>query len=104
MAPTISVYTAERHRPNPFLGALPGLLALAGVATIAGLTSGTAWLVALLWLGAAVVFTWVWRRLARRGARVALVAVAIVAAVLLTWEGGLLLIPALLALLAIDHG
>ena len=77
---------------------VPALLWAAGVLALPALTGGAAWPLALGWAAAGGMLALVWRTLAARPrARAAAGAAVIPVLVLLTFEGGLFLIPAALA-------
>ena len=77
---------------------LPALLALAALALLMVLTEGAFWPLAILWLLCAAVVGVIRNRRWRVIVTVALIPVC----VLTTFEGGLLMLPAVLTLLAID--
>jgi hypothetical protein len=77
---------------------VPALLWAAGLLALPALTGGAAWPLALGWAAAGAVLSLVWRALAARPrARAAAGAAVIPVLVLLTFEGGLFLIPAAVA-------
>jgi hypothetical protein len=78
----------------------PVLLWCAGIAAMVALTGGAAWPLALGWAAAGLLLAVAWRALAGRPAARAWLCAALAAVlVLLTWEGGLFLAPAVVALL-----
>jgi hypothetical protein len=79
------------------------LLWCAGIIAMVAVTGGDAWPLALGWAAAGTLLALVWRRLAGRpGVRACGAAVVLVALIALAWEGGLFLVPAVLAGLALS--
>jgi hypothetical protein len=90
-----------RTRLSPY--AIPGLLAVIGLAVPLVATRGAFWPLSLAWVVAIVVLIAARKTIASsRSARVAVAAVVVVACPILTFEGGLFLLPAALALLVIE--
>jgi predicted branched-subunit amino acid permease len=90
-----------RTRPSPY--AIPGLLAVSGLGVLLGATGGAFWPFALAWLVAILALITLTKTIASsRSWRAALAAVVVVACPVLTFEGGLFLLPAALALLLIE--
>jgi hypothetical protein len=90
-----------RTRPSPY--AIPSLLAALGLAVLLVATRGAFWPLALVCVAAIVVLIAARKTIASsRSGRVALAAIVVVACLILTFEGGLFLLPAALALLAVE--
>jgi hypothetical protein len=77
---------------------LPALLAFAALALLMFLTQGAFWPLAIVWLSCAAVVVVIRNRRWRVIVTVALLPIC----VLTTFEGGLLMLPAVVSLLAID--
>jgi len=77
----------------------PALLALIGLIAALVLTRGEFWPLALVWMFGVAAFVVLRRLFPSRSAGIVLAALAVVACPLLTFEGGLFLLPAALALL-----
>ena len=79
------------------------LLWCAGIVAMLAATGGGAWPLALGWAAAGALLALLWRRLAARpGVRAGVAGALLVALVVLTWQGGLFLVPAALAGLALS--
>jgi hypothetical protein len=76
------------------------MLAIAGLGTMLVATGGQAWPFALAWAGLAIVVGLVVRSVGSRAVVLLLACAAMVICVLLTFEGGLFLLPAATCLLA----
>ena len=85
----------ERHLAPQLV---PPLL-VAGLVTMVALTNGDAWPLSLVWAGVGALFALFWRRLRARRSRLVVGIVSAVTLVVLTWEGGLFVLPGLLAAL-----
>jgi hypothetical protein len=84
--------------PRPPAAAVPALLWAAGVLVLPLLTAGAAWPLALGWAAAGVLLALAWRALAGRPRARAIASGALIPVlILLTFEGGLFLIPAAVA-------
>jgi hypothetical protein len=84
--------------PRPSAAAVPALLWAAGVLILPLLTAGEAWPLALGWAAAGLLLLALWRALAGRPRARAITSAALIPVlVLLTFEGGLFLIPAAVA-------
>jgi hypothetical protein len=84
--------------PRPPAAAVPALLWAAGVLVLPLLTAGAAWPLALGWAAAGVLLALAWRALAGRPrARAHASGARNPVLILLTFEGGLFLIPAAVA-------
>src|SRR3954454_11576600 len=84
--------------PRPPAAAVPALLWAAGVLTLPLLTAGAAWPLALGWAAAGLFLALAWRNLgASPRSRASASAALIPVLVLLTFEGGLFLVPAAIA-------
>jgi hypothetical protein len=84
--------------PRPIAAVAPALLWVAGVLALPLLTGGAAWPLALGWAAVGGVLVLLWRALAATPrARTWIGAGLIPVLVLLTWEGGLFLVPAAVA-------
>jgi len=81
---------------------IPGILAVIGLIAALVLTHGGFWLIALVWVFGIAALVALRRLFPSRGARAMLAALAVVACPVLTFEGGLILLPAALALLIIE--
>jgi hypothetical protein len=85
------------RQPRYTWGVAPLLLALAGLGLMLAITDGDAWSLALIWIGAVCLFALVWRSLERGWLRVTVAVAAALVLMVLTFEGGLFLLPALVA-------
>jgi hypothetical protein len=73
------------------------LLAVAGVVAIFVAVGDRSWPLIVGWSLAVAAFAWLWRSQAHRPpAQLAIAAAAVAVLVVLTWEGGLFLVPAAL--------
>jgi hypothetical protein len=97
-----SLRSTVPHRA-PRAAALPALLWAAGLVAMVAATTGAAWPLALGWAAAGLLLALAWRALAphpkARAAGCALLALVLV---VLTWVGGLFLVPAALAGLVVS--
>ena len=82
----------------------PALLALIGLIAALVLTRGGFWPLAIVWMFGIAALVVLRRLFPSRSAGIVLAAFAIVACPLLTFEGGLFLLPAALALLLVEIG
>lgn len=85
------------RQPRHGWGVAPVLLALAGLGLMLATTEGEAWPLALIWIGVGCLFALVWRSLERGWLRLTVAVVAALGLMVLTFEGGLFLLPALVA-------
>jgi RsiW-degrading membrane proteinase PrsW (M82 family) len=95
-AGTVTGASAPPH-PRSFVAVVPVLLLVAGLGFMLASTNGEAWQIVLIWIGAAVAFGFVWRSLERGWVRIAVAVVVAFGLMVLAWEGGLLVLPALVA-------
>lgn len=85
--------------------AIPGVLALIGLATALAATHGAFWPLALVWVSGILLLIGLSRLFEpTRIARTVTAGLVVVACPILTFEGGLFLFPAALALLIIEVG